>query len=171
MSKKSKISIVVVVLILAITGGHFVFSRTNESSNVITMSTQNTAQNLTESDEDKTTSSTKNDAQIEGMTKGRYTAYSSENTASAGYNKNIIFFYAPWCPECRAFKEAIQAETIPDGTQILETDFDSSTDLKKKYGITLQSTFVRVNNNGEMKSKWVGYGKDKSLNTVLENLE
>ena len=102
---------------------------------------------------------------------GRYITYSGENTANTKYSANIIFFYAPWCPECRAFKEAIQAETIPDGTQILEADFDSSTDLKKKYGVTLQSSFVRVDNSGELQSKWVGYGKDKSLNTVLENLE
>ncbi len=171
MSRNTKIVIVVTVLILVIVGGYFVFSGDNEPADINSMSTQNASQNPARSDEDKTVSKERDATQPENIEKGRYTTYSTEDTASTGYNTNIIFFYAPWCPECRAFKEAIQAETIPDGTQILEADFDSSTDLKKKYGVTLQSTFVRVDNGGDLQSKWVGYGKDKSLNTVLENLK
>jgi hypothetical protein len=82
-----------------------------------------------------------------------------------------VFFHAPWCVECRAFKAAIQSGTIPQGTQILEADYGSSIDLKKQYGVTLQSTFVRVNSSGELQKKWSGYGKDKSLVAVLENLK
>lgn len=102
---------------------------------------------------------------------GRYTKYSSGAVADNGYQTSVVFFFAPWCPECQAFKKSINGEPLPKGVQILEADYDSSTDLKKHYGVTLQSTFVRVNKSGDLQKKWVGYGKDKSLKTVLENLK
>lgn len=102
---------------------------------------------------------------------GRYTEYSSGAVADNGYKTSVVFFFAPWCPECQAFKKSINGEPLPKGVQILEADYDSSTDLKKRYGVTLQSTFVRVNKSGDLQKKWVGYGKDKSLKTVLENLK
>lgn len=103
--------------------------------------------------------------------KGRYADYTTENVANQDYAQTVVFFYAPWCPECRAFKKAITENSIPDGVQILETDFDSSTDLKKKYGVTQQTTFVRVNSAGELQKKWPGYGKDKSIDLVLEGVK
>lgn len=107
----------------------------------------------------------------QAMAKGRYTTYGNENRSASGFDTNVIFFHAPWCPECRAFKQAIQADEIPNGVQILEADYDSSTDLKKQYGITLQSTFVRVDKNGNLQEKWVGYGQDKSLANILVNVQ
>lgn len=101
---------------------------------------------------------------------GRYASYSSNAVANQGYSTTIIFFYAPWCPECQAFKKAINSSDIPAGTQILEASYDNETDLKSTYGVTLQSTFVRVNSSGELQKKWVGYGKDKSLQAVLDNV-
>ena len=110
-------------------------------------------------------------AQMPTLSQGRYINYSYENVADQGYSQTIIFFYAPWCPECRAFKKAIIENSIPDGVQILETDFDSSTDLKKKYCVTQQTTFVRVNSAGELQKKWPGYGKEKSIDLVLEGVK
>ncbi len=104
-------------------------------------------------------------------TEGRYTSYSTDKVYDEKYSESIIFFYAPWCPECRAFKKSILDGQIPDGTQFLEVDYDGSTDLKKHFGVTLQSTFVRVNRSGDLQKKWVGYGKDKSLATILENVK
>lgn len=100
---------------------------------------------------------------------GRYTDYSESAVASAGYNETILFFHASWCPECRAFEQAITGSDTPDGVQILKVDYDSSSDLRQKYGVTIQSTFVKVNANGDEVSQWVGYGRDKSLAIVLEN--
>lgn len=100
---------------------------------------------------------------------GRYTDYQSDQLAAEGYNETILFFFAPWCPECRAFQEAIQASSLPDGVQVLKVDYDSSDDLKARYEVTLQSTFVSVADDGSLLSKWVGYGKDKSISAILEN--
>ncbi|MCA9309339.1 thioredoxin family protein [Candidatus Saccharibacteria bacterium] len=104
-------------------------------------------------------------------TAGRYQEYSEAAVADSNYQTTVVFFYAPWCPECRAFKQAIEGGPLPDGVQILETDFDSSSKLKEKYGVTLQSTFVRVNTSGDLQKKWVGYGQDKSLANVLDNVQ
>lgn len=101
---------------------------------------------------------------------GRYTSYSSEAVADQGYSTTVVFFFAPWCPECQAFKKAIDESDIPAGTQILEASYDNETELKSKYGVTIQTTFVRVNSNGDLQKKWVGYNKDKSLQAVLDNV-
>lgn len=100
---------------------------------------------------------------------GRYTEYNETLVAADGYNETILFFHAPWCPECRAFEQVIESEPIPNGVQILKVDYDSSTELKTKYGVTLQTTFVKVDPSGEQVSAWVGYGKDKSVAIILEN--
>lgn len=99
---------------------------------------------------------------------GRYTDYASSLVREAGYTDTILFFHAPWCPECRAFEQAILEADIPDGVQILKIDYDSSSELKNTYGVTLQSTFVKVDQDGDKVSLWVGYGKQKSIDLILE---
>jgi thioredoxin-like negative regulator of GroEL len=100
---------------------------------------------------------------------GRFEEYKESKLSESGYNETIVFFYAPWCPECRAFEMAIDEQGVPDGVQILQLDYDSSDELKAKYGVTLQTTFVKVGKDGELISKWVGYSQDKSVNAILEN--
>lgn len=101
---------------------------------------------------------------------GRYLPYTEAELAGSEYQTNVLFFYAAWCPECRAFDEAIKASEIPDGVQILQVDYDAATDLRQQYGVTLQSTFVSVTADGAAQATWVGYGKDKSVDAILENL-
>ena len=71
----------------------------------------------------------------------------SENT--------VVFFHASWCPSCKAADDGISAWNIPENLSILKTDFDSSIDLRKKYWVTAQHTFVQVDSDGEMIKKWV----------------
>lgn len=68
----------------------------------------------------------------------------------------VLFFHAGWCPSCQAADKAITSGNVPEGLSILKTDFDSSTDLRKKYGVTGQHTFVQVDADGELIKKWVG---------------
>ncbi|MFI5624284.1 thioredoxin family protein [Nocardioides sp. NPDC051685] len=100
---------------------------------------------------------------------GRYADYSAEAAADVCYTDTILFFHAPWCPECRGFEEAIESGTVPDGAQILKVDYDSATDLRKKYEVTIQSTFVRVDATGKRIKLWSGYGQDKSVDAILEH--
>ena len=100
---------------------------------------------------------------------GRYVDYSESLVAESGFDTTILFFHAPWCPDCRAFDESISSSQLPDSTQILKVDYDSSKDLRQRYGITVQTTFVSVDSAGEAKQKWAGYGKETTLDAVLEN--
>ncbi len=103
------------------------------------------------------------------QSKGRYSNYSSSTLSAKGFSETILFFHAPWCPECRVYDSVIQGASLPIGTQILKVDYDTSTDLKNRYGVTLQTTFVKVTSKGEKVSMWSAYGKEKSLQAVLEN--
>lgn len=102
---------------------------------------------------------------------GRYADYSAEAVAEECYADTILFFHAPWCPECRGFEEAIKSGEVPEGAQILKVDYDSATDLRKKYEVTIQSTFVRVDSTGARVALWSGYGQDKSVDAIFENTQ
>lgn len=89
------------------------------------------------------------------------------------YDKTILFFHAPWCGECQAFDKVLRESTIPYDVQILKVDYDSRQDLRQRYGVTLQSTFVEIDDDDDHDDdhdRWVGYGKDKSLQAILRNL-
>lgn len=105
-----------------------------------------------------------------GAAPGVYKDYSEEAVADTSYDATILFFHASWCPECRAFEQAIQDEGVPDGVQILKTDYDTEQDLRERYGVNHQSWFVKVDSGGDKVSDWLGYGEDKSVDTILEQL-
>lgn len=164
MKKPLTVGIIVTIVVLLLVAGIYAFTQEDDS-------TQDATSKPTPSSTVEEQPLAKEQPPAEAaVATGRYTAYSEAAVADANYDTTVVFFYAPWCPECRAFKQAINDGPIPDGVQILETDFDSSTDLKKKYGVTLQSTFARVNTNGDLQKKWSGYGQDKSLANVLDNV-
>jgi thiol:disulfide interchange protein len=102
---------------------------------------------------------------------GRYTNYSTDKVAAQGYETTLIFFHAPWCPQCREFEKNITAGTVPMSVQILKADYDTANDLRKRYGVTLQTTFVRVDPGGNQIKKWVGYTSDHTLETLLKEFE
>jgi hypothetical protein len=54
--------------------------------------------------------------------------------------------------------------------QILKADYDTETALKGKYGVDIQTTFVKVDDSGEMISNWVGYEQDRSVDNLLRQL-
>lgn len=95
----------------------------------------------------------------EMMHSGNYIAYAPEQIASAAVNgKVVLFFHASWCPTCRNLDTDIKAhlKDIPSDLTILDVDYDNSAELKKKYGVTYQHTFVEVDANGTLIKKWSG---------------
>ena len=104
------------------------------------------------------------------LSAGVYRPYSPDAVADAGFDTTIIFFHASWCPECRAFEQSIEGSEIPDGVQILKADYDTESELKQRYDVTIQTTFVRVDGNGNELASWVGYQKDRSVETILAEL-
>ncbi len=90
---------------------------------------------------------------------GNYIEYSQANHAMAAQKgKTVLFFHASWCPTCKAAEEAFMTRSseIPEDITILKVDYDTYTDLKKKYGITYQHTFVQIDTNGNEVAKWNG---------------
>lgn len=68
-----------------------------------------------------------------------------------------LFFHASWCPNCRQLDEELVAEGAPEGLTVFKVDYDSRTDLRQKYGVTLQTTVVFVDDVGEAISSSVLY--------------
>jgi len=99
---------------------------------------------------------------------GAYVTYSSAAVASTKGTK-LIFFHAPWCSQCRMIEGDITSQGVPDGVTVLKVDYDSNQELRKKYGVTLQTTFVRVNDDGSLSKKYVAYN-EPTFDSVKRNL-
>ena len=163
-TKKIIMPLIAVIIVAGISG--VVAAKKTADSRVEKLKSADTISQSTDMPDAKEDS--KNEAQQSND--GRYIGYSKDKISDSSYTTTILFFHAAWCPECRSFKNAINASTIPPGIQVLEVDYDKAADLKKQHGVTLQSTFVKVDQNGAQISKWSGYGKDKSLQSILKNL-
>jgi thiol-disulfide isomerase/thioredoxin len=68
----------------------------------------------------------------------------------------VLFFHAPWCPSCRATEESLDADGVPDGLTVVKVDFDTATDLRRRYGVTVQHTFVQIDGAQEELTTWTG---------------
>jgi thiol-disulfide isomerase/thioredoxin len=92
------------------------------------------------------------------MVQGSYQVYSPDKLALADKGDVVLFFKASWCPSCKAVDSDIKAnrDSIQEGLTILEVDYDNSSLLKQKYGVTYQHTFVQVDSNGNQIAKWSG---------------
>jgi thioredoxin 1 len=104
------------------------------------------------------------------QTKGAYVEYSPAALATATQNgKAVLFFHAKWCPFCKSANAAFSSREseIPSGVTVLKTDYDTEKDLKTKYGVTYQHTFVQVDAQGNMVTKWNG-GDIDSLKANLK---
>ncbi len=97
---------------------------------------------------------------------GSYEGYEASKVAMATATHDVVlFFRASWCPTCRALDADIKAhlKDIPASLTILDVNYDNSTELKKKYGVTYQHTFVQVDAKGNLIKKWTGSGTLASL--------
>lgn len=81
----------------------------------------------------------------------------------------LLFFHAPWCPQCRALDADIKQKGVPTGVAIIKVDYDSNQSLRQKYGVTIQTTIVRVDDQGNFVKKYVSYD-EPTLEAVKLNL-
>lgn len=90
----------------------------------------------------------------------QYVAYSQEAYEAASTKKRVLFFHASWCPTCKVANEEFMkdAAQLPEDVVVFKVDYDTEMELKKKYGITYQHTFVLVDAEGEAVEKWNGGG-------------
>ena len=108
-------------------------------------------------------------------TAGRYVEYTQSAFEQAVGKRRILFFYANWCPVCRpADADFVEnAAKLPSDVVVFrvnynDTDTESSEkELANKYGVTYQHTFVQIDSNGAVVTKWNG-GK---MTELLENIQ
>jgi len=91
---------------------------------------------------------------------GSYITLAEYDSAKAAYESTdvVLFFNAEWCSTCKVARDNIQSDLagIPSGLTIVVVDFDTASDLRQKYGVTLQHTFVQVDADGNELAKWSG---------------
>ena len=66
-------------------------------------------------------------------------------------------------------KSCFPAETAPEGLNVFKVDYDSSADLKAKYGVVSQHTFVEIDDNGTMVKRWFGSRNYSDILTQLQS--
>lgn len=158
----SRKSWIIIAVIAVVVGAGFTYVLVDDDMS--TPYTQTTSPSTANEDAQKTNEP----ASAENTTAGQYIDYSASALADANGRK-WLFFYAPWCPQCRALESDIKSKGVPSGITILKVDYDSETSLKKKYGVTLQTTIVEVNDSGELVEKYVAYD-DPTLDAVVKAL-
>ncbi len=99
---------------------------------------------------------------------GVYKEYQEGLVASTD-GVTLLFFHAPWCPQCRMIESDIKEQGVPDGVTILKVDYDSNQALRQKYGVTLQTTFVEIDKDGAAVEKYVAYN-EPTFDSVKANL-
>ncbi len=155
------ISVVVAVIIAGIIGGYLYVRESANSQNAAEMERRSnaTTQKPTEAVEEVS----------EVTNKGQYIDYSSDIIAQTPGTK-ILFFHAPWCPQCRMLDSDINKTELPDNVTIIKVDYDSNQDLRQEYGVTLQTTLVMVDDTGKLVKKYVAYNEPSYQVAIKENL-
>lgn len=105
----------------------------------------------------------------------RYIEYSKESYNKASPKRRVLYFYASWCPTCKAANADFTAnpDKIPEDAVVIRVNYnDPDTDqeekaLAKRYGITYQHTFVQVNSAGKEVTLWNG-GDTNELNKNIK---
>jgi thiol-disulfide isomerase/thioredoxin len=87
---------------------------------------------------------------------------------TASTDKIVLFFHAGWCPSCRNADKNLSAMPIKSGYTILKADYDTSLELRKKYGVTTQHTFVQIDKSGDLIKKWSG---SPDFNSILSQIQ
>lgn len=99
---------------------------------------------------------------------GSYKLYSQQTYVDSIKTRRILFFHAPWCPQCRQLDKEITASNIPAGITILKVDYDTNQPLRATYGVTLQTTFVEVDTNDTKIKSLVAYDEPTYANLAKQ---
>lgn len=101
----------------------------------------------------------------------RYQDYSPQVFTANTDKKRVYFFHAKWCPTCKVADQEFtsRANEIPQDVIVFKTDYDTEKDLKTKYGITYQHTFVYVDSAGNELAKWNGGGIAELISNTNKN--
>ena len=151
---KNKVLLIVTVALLVLGAGIFLLAQDTDNNG---LSSQPELTPTPTTTQPTGTDGQSNDSMSQS---DRYVDYSEQTYAENSDKKRVIFFHASWCPTCKIANTDFEnnEEQIPEDVIVLKTDYDTQTELKNKYGITYQHTFVQVDANGNEVAKWNGGG-------------
>lgn len=163
-----KLATFVGIFVIAVLG--FVLYRNSGSSDLSSKKTTSSSREVSK-EEVKSATSQQDTSKIDSEFAKRFVAY-SDNALKAATEKGraVVFFHAAWCESCKQAKADLKAnfDKVPSDVTILDVDYDTASELKAKYAITMQDTWVQVNSEGGEITKWNSGGE--GLNTLLANL-
>lgn len=160
MNKRALIAIV--ALVIVIVGSVGIFAATRPAEAPVAEATPSSAPV-----EVAPSTSPEGEAEAEPVASaGVYVDYSPTAIAEAE-GRALLFFHAPWCPQCRSVESDILAQGVPAGVTIIKVDYDSNQSLRQQYGVTLQTTFVEVDSAGVGLQTYVAY-EDPRLQAVID---
>lgn len=106
---------------------------------------------------------------ITGRKTSGKTAYLAYTDGVIGNGEpSLLFFHASWCPSCKQSDKDLKA-LYNAGTPKLNTyrvDYDSSLDLRKRYDVVQQHSFVLIDGKGTALKTLLGTTSEE-LATVL----
>jgi len=153
---KDIITTIIIIAFLVLAGGFYLTSTTSDNKLITDNGVMIREQTTVETDETMMKLST------------GYVTYSSDYLNKYQGKTKVLFFHANWCPTCNAADKEINERLgeLPDDLLIIKTNYDKESDLKKKYGVTYQHTFVLVDDQGNELDKWNG----GSLDEIIERI-
>lgn len=159
--RKYIFTIVLTVVAVALAVGGVLYLRSSQEADRQNQQMSEKRQSSSDTDEVAMT-------ETDGETAGAYVGYSQPAVDSTS-GRRVLFFHAPWCPQCRMIEADIKDSTIPSGITIFKVDYDTNQDLRAEYGVTLQTTFVEIDSDGELINKYVAYN-EPTFDSVKKNL-
>lgn len=159
-TQKGNTKLIILIVIAIVVAGAFIAFNIQSKSTIQLGQPQNIITPSFTSDETVNSLPTTGTGEDTTMQKssGSYVEFSKQAFEAAKDKKRVYFFHANWCPTCKAANETftISPNAIPADVVVFKTDYDTQTELKKKYGITYQHTFVQVDPAGNELAKWNG---------------
>ena len=96
-------------------------------------------------------------------------SYIEYDAAQIGQTQDtVLFFHASWCGTCRAADEKFASQELPGDLTLMKIDFDAAGDLRKKYWVTTQHTFVQIDSEWNLLNSWLG---SKNIEDIVSNLK
>ena len=144
----NKLVIAVIVILVGLTGAFVVYSGGDDDSSPsnTTVSSTNTPTGSTDAPEQIPATKTPGE--------GNYVTFTDTAIADAAGTNRVLFFHATWCSVCNFFEGQIEDQGVPEGVTIIKANYDEDRDLRDQYGVNVQSTFVLLDDNGDILQTW-----------------
>ena len=168
----SKYLIGIILAVLIVGGGiATAVNRQNQKEEAAMMADKKAMQSSeSESDNPETSPNPQSEVQSLRSSGAQEVAFKNvdETYAYAKEGRAVIFFHAPWCPTCQAAQRDLDKNIsqLPKDVVIVKTDYDTTKELQRKYGVTYQHTWVQVDSNGTALTKWNGGGVEDINNNL-----